>query len=120
MIEVRASPIHGRGVFAHEAIAAGQRFHVAHLLVFSGAEQAAIDRTAVGHYVFHVADSPDGDVTGLAMSPMSFVNHHRPANAAFEVDASAQTIAFTALTTIAEGEEITIDYGDFADRLGIT
>jgi SET domain-containing protein len=58
-------------------------------------------------------------VTGLAMSPISFVNHHRPPVASFVVNGTARTVAFTALRDISPGEEITIDYGDFAEKLGI-
>ncbi len=122
MIDVKASAIHGRGVFATTAIEAGQSFHTAHLLIFDGAQHAALQETVACHYVFHVADCPNGsdrDTTGLAMSPISFVNHHRPPNAVFVVDAISQTITFTAARPIAAGEEVTIDYGDFAEKIGI-
>jgi len=122
MIEVRSSSIHGRGVFASVAIAGGEQFHVAELLIVDSDQHAALQNTVFGHYVFHVADDPEGgdrDVTGLAMSPISFINHRRPANAAFTVDGPARQIAFVATTDISPGEEITIDYGDFAAKLGI-
>ena len=122
MIEVRSSAIHGRGVFAAEAIPAGSLFHVAELLIVDSAEHDALQGTLFRHYVFYVDDDPSGgerDVTGLAMSPISFINHSRSANAAFRVDGAARQIAFTATADIAAGEEITIDYGDFAEKLGI-
>jgi SET domain-containing protein len=122
MIEVRASAIHGRGVFASAFIRAGTLFHVADLLIVGSDQHAALQNTVFCHYVFFVADDPaggDADVTGLAMSPISFVNHRRPANASFRVDASSSTISFTAITDIPEGEEVAIDYGDFAEKLGI-
>lgn len=122
MIEVRVSAIHGRGAFSREDIPRGRVFHVAHLLVFPCEETDLVNRTQAGHYVFHVADcadDPDKSMLGLAMSAMSFVNHSRQPSASFAVDPRAQTITFTAVRTIAAGEEITIDYGDFADKLGI-
>lgn len=122
MIEVRTSPIHGRGAFASQAISKGQTFHVAHLLVFDCGQAAAVNQTIAGNYVFYIEDCPDDplrDVTGLAMSPISFVNHRRPCNASYIVDGAARTVSFTALHDIDGGEEITIDYGDFADKLGI-
>ncbi|MEZ5937095.1 MAG: SET domain-containing protein-lysine N-methyltransferase [Hyphomonadaceae bacterium] len=122
MLEVRSSPIHGRGVFAAAPIAKNDVFHVAHLLVFDSDQTQAVNATTLGCYVFHVEDNPNGDgtsLTGLAMSPISFINHSRTANAAFEVDAANRTIRFIAQRDIAQGEELTIDYGDFAARIGI-
>lgn len=123
MIEVRSSRIHGRGVFASQAIEEGQVFHKAHLLVFPSAQYPALQDTVAAHYVFHVAEAADGSpntVNGLAMSPISFINHSRAASCAFEVDPDSQTIRFTALRPIDAGEELTIDYGDFAERSGIS
>jgi hypothetical protein len=121
MIEVGRSPIHGRGAFAARPIAGGEAFHLAHLLEIPCAEAAAFAATRASHYAFWIADCPETGLErlGLALSPISFVNHRRPPNAAFAVDAGTLTIAFTALADIAAGEEILIDYGDFAERLGI-
>ncbi|MDZ4761714.1 MAG: SET domain-containing protein-lysine N-methyltransferase [Alphaproteobacteria bacterium] len=121
MVEVRTSSIHGRGAFAVNRIKHGELFHVAHLLVFDCSQSRAVNATVAGHYVFYIADcpEPDCDVTGLAMSPISFVNHRRPCNASFEVSATDRTVSFTALRDIEKGEEITIDYGDFAAKIGI-
>jgi uncharacterized protein len=122
MIEVRSSPIHGRGAFATSAIRRGDMFHTAHLLVFDCEQSAALARTAAANYVFHVEDcpgDPSSDTTGIALSPISFVNHDATCNATFVVNSSALTVTFTALREIEAGEEITIDYGDFAGKLGI-
>ncbi len=122
MIEVRQSAIHGRGVFAAQNIASGAKFHTAHLLIFPVPQYDALQATVAAHYVFHVADDPDGSphtINGLAMSPMSFINHSKAANCSFVTDADAQTVSFTALRDIPSGEELTIDYGDFAARAGI-
>lgn len=121
MIDVRDSGIHGRGAFASAAIRQGQTFHTAHLLAFDCSETEAINATAVGAYVFYIEDCPGHthDRVGLAMSPISFINHSRTASAAFKVDAASQTVTFTALRDIAAGEELTIDYGDFAAKLSL-
>lgn len=132
MIDVRSSPIHGRGAFATQGLIRGQLFHTAHLLVFDCGQSAAVAKTAAAFYVFHVEDcpcepehavsvheAPEHAVTGIALSPISFVNHARPCSASFAVDAATRTVSFTALSDIQEGEEITIDYGDFAVKLGI-
>jgi uncharacterized protein len=122
MIEVKSSPIHGRGAFATSPIRRGQMFHTAHLLVFDCKQSAVLAGTIASNYVFHIEDCPDDpacEITGLALSPISFVNHRRPCNAAFEVNGGSLTVTFTALRDIEHGEEITIDYGDFAGKLGI-
>ncbi len=126
MFEVKLSPIHGRGVFASSPIPAGDVFHTAHLLVFPADEQPALEGTIAAHYVFHIADEPPASedqpprqVTGLAMSPISFINHSATCNVAFQVFPETQTIDFRSLRDIAEGEELTIDYEDFAVKLGI-
>lgn len=122
MIEVRSSPIHGRGVFASRPIPAGAPFHTAHLLIFGADQHAALQQTAASHYVFHVRDDPIASpaaVTGLAMSPISFINHARDASCTFAIDEAAMTVTFTAQCEIAAGEELTIDYGDFAEKIGL-
>src|SRR5262249_20683758 len=101
MIQVRTSSIHGRGAFAAAATASGETFHTAQLMTFGCEEIDHINATRIGSYVFYIEDCPHGaahDHVGLAMSPISFVNHRRPCNTTFVVDPAAQTVAFTALT----------------------
>lgn len=118
-VEVRSSPIHGRGAFAAYDIHRGQAFHTAHMLVFDPAESALLKAQRLGHYLFHVEDTAAGERLGIALSPLSFLNHRRPANVTFVVDGPAQTVIFTAARDIAAGEELTIDYGDYAAALGL-
>jgi SET domain-containing protein len=122
MIEVRTSSIHGRGAFAAADILKGTVFHVAHLMAFGCEEAEAVTATSIGAYVFYIQDCPNGgahDHVGLAMSPISFINHRLPSNVAFAVNSAHLTVTFTALADISAGEELTIDYGDFAEKLGI-
>lgn len=122
MIEVGESGIHGRGAFTTVAVAKGDVFHVAPMMIFDCAQAPHAAKTWVSHYVFYVADcpnDPDCEITALALSPISFVNHARPSNCAFQVNVAAQTISFVALRDLRAGEEVTIDYEDFAERIGV-
>lgn len=121
-IHVGASRVHGKGAFTSRRIAAGECFHTAPLFIFGCEDAPHVARTRAAHYVFYISDCPETpglEVTGLALSAISFVNHARPANTTFVVDPAAGTVSFTAARVIDAGEEIFIDYGDFAERLGI-
>ena len=119
-LKVSPSPLHGRGCFATRALRPGEQVARADLLIFPPEEMAALHRTTLKHYVFYVKDGPDPVgpyYTAAAMSPISFCNHSPDANCDFRVDDSAAEITLTARRAIAEGEEITINYGDYAETI---
>jgi SET domain-containing protein len=77
-------------------------------------------RTHLKNYLFYLKDgaNPDGPYhTALAMGPVSFCNHSADGNCDFALDEFAAEITLTARRDIAENEEITIDYGDYAERI---
>lgn len=92
MIEVRRSPVHGRGCFATRAIAAGR------LIGTCTAEPTADD----GPHVLWIA----GERPVVITNEFRFLNHAAAPNA--ELDDSLEVHA---LRPIAAGEEITIHYG---------
>ena len=57
------------------------------------------------------------DFTALAMGPVSFCNHSAEPNCDFAVDADAGELTLIARRPIAQNEEITIDYGDYAEKI---
>ena len=119
-LKVSASPLHGRGCFATRDLPPGTVAARAELLVFPPEELAAIHQTRLKNYVFYVEDGPTPDgpyLSAVAMSPVSFCNHSPDANCDFEVDAAAAVITLTTRRAVAEGEEITIDYGDYAQTI---
>jgi SET domain-containing protein len=93
---VADSPIHGRGLFAARALAAGD------LIGIYEGPQVEED----GIYVLWVEDEPGGGWTGYdGLNEMRFLNHSTAPNA--EMDG----LHCYALESIPAGREITIDYG---------
>ena len=95
-VEVRVSPIHGKGVFARRRIRAGQKIGR-----FEGDPT-----TQNGTYVLWLIDEDGGEVGIRGRNALRFLNHGNPANAEFE-DADLFAIA-----NIQPGAEIMIDYGE--------
>lgn len=116
---VRRSPIHGRGVYANRALAAGER-----LLEYRGRRIAATSaahsdaaRTRSGHtYTFALNDEwlIDGSVGG---NSSRWINHGCAPNCEAVIhvdidgDAKRDRVWIHALRRIRRGEELTFDYG---------
>ena len=107
MLEVRASDRHGRGLFTTAPVASGDVLEVAPALPLDPSDTAAIDGTAVEHYVF---DWGDGH-TAVAFGYVSMCNHGEPANAEVQVDEDDVTLHLVAIADIPAGTEILLDYG---------
>lgn len=115
-VEVRTSPLHGRGLFASVDIPPGALIGAYPLLVLDEADTAAVKATRLYHYVFYVDEREDGAMrAAVAFGAISMCNHSPEANAAFHVDAGRSEVTLTARRVIAADEEILIDYEDFAD-----
>jgi uncharacterized protein len=92
MVEVRRSPIHGRGCFAASDIASGQ-------LIGRGEARSVSED---GKYVLWV----DGERPVEIINKWRFLNHASDPNACID-----DALEVWALRAIKAGEEITIDYG---------
>ena len=113
--EVRTSPLHGRGLFAAKDIPAGAVIGVYPILILSHEDTQALKVTRLYHYVFYVDEREDGAVrAAVAFGEISMCNHDPTANAEFAVDAAAQTVTLAARVAIPVGDEILIDYEEFA------
>lgn len=94
-LEVRKSGIHGKGVYANEAIKKGVLIGIYH------GEITEKDST----YVLWITDE-NGDEYGVnGTSDLKFLNHSHKPNAEFDGD------QLLALRTIKPDEEITFHYG---------
>lgn len=119
-MKVAQSPLHGNGCFATRDVPAGAVVAKGRLLVFPPEEMEALFRTTLRNYLFYVKDGATADgpyYTALAMAPISFCNHSSDANCDFRLDEPAAEITLVARRRLRENEEITIDYGDYAQEI---
>lgn len=105
---VAASPIHGRGVFSHRTIRAGEHIETAPLIPISNNEDELLKNTSLYHYYFLVKNESIKVVIGLGYS--SIYNHRAPSNATYRINLYKQTIDIKAMQIIKAGEEIFINY----------
>jgi uncharacterized protein len=106
-LELRSDPQKGRGVFAGAPIAAGQLIEQAPVVVVPAAHCAFLDKTILHDYYFRW----DGEGTGaVALGLLALCNHSRRPCARVRRNYAQGTLDLLALSPIAAGEEITIDY----------
>jgi SET domain-containing protein len=111
LIEIRADPAKGRGVFAREAIDAGTAIEAAPVIIVPEPDCAGLDRTILHDYYFHWDGDPDGVGRGaVAFGLVSLCNHARRPTARVRRNLARETLDLIALTRIEAGQEVTIDY----------
>ena len=97
-IEVRKSPIHGRGLFAIQPIKKGEKI--------GRYEGPTVTEDEDGDHVLWVWDEDEDREYGIdGKNELRYVNHSRRPNANFEGE------ILEALRPIRPGDEITHDYG---------
>ncbi len=101
---VKSSSQHGKGVFAREAIAAGER-----VMVFSG---ALLHRTEVDFEDYHLQVGEDVYI-GPSGGADDYVNHSCEPNCGFQ-----NGLELVAMRDIATDEELTWDYSTAIDEEG--
>ena len=119
-VKVARSPLHGQGCFATQSVCAGATVARAKVLVFPPEETEHLFRTRLKSYLFYLKDGPTEDGpfhTALALGPISFCNHADPPNCDFSLDEAAAEITLTARRPLLQNEEITINYGDWAEEI---
>ena len=119
-LTVASSPLHGQGCFVTAPVPAGEPVARAKLLIFPPEEMGLLFETHLKNYLFHLRDGIPKDgpfYTALAMGPISFCNHSTEPNCDFALDEAAAQITLTARRALVQDEEVTIDYGDYAEEI---
>ena len=81
------------------------------VIIVPAAQCALLDKTILHDYYFHWDGDPDGDGSGaVALGLVALCNHSRRPRARVRRNVAQVTLDLIALTAIASGDEITIDY----------
>jgi hypothetical protein len=111
LIEVRASPLHGLGVFALRRIAAGTRVieYLGERISHDEADRRYADKGAADNHTFlFIADDTTVIDAGVEGNEARFVNHACDGNCESVIEESR--VFIDTLRNIAPGEELTYDY----------
>lgn len=104
-LEIRSSDIHGRGVFATRAFAAGDTVERCPAVVVSPADRHLLDGTHLFNYYFYW----EGEAAAIALGYGSLYNHSASPSARYRKVSDADVIEFVAVRDIEPGCEITVD-----------
>ena len=119
-LTVSRSELHGDGCFTTSAVAAGDVVAVSRLLIFPPGDTQALSATRLKNYLFYVRDGGPAETgfhSALAMAPISFCNHSNQPNCDFVLNEERAEIILVARRDLGRNEEITIDYGDYAEEI---
>ena len=101
----------GRGVFARAALGAGALIEAAPVMIVPADQRKLLDHTILHDYYFHLGRRARGESRGaVALGLVSLCNHSRRPSARVRRNRARETLDLLALTPIAAGNEITIDY----------
>ena len=110
-VEIRTDALKGRGIFARTPIAPRTVIESAPVVLVPSQQCTLLDRTILHDYYFRWEGEPDGDGTGaVALGLVSLCNHSRQPTARVRRNLARTTLDLIALTPIAAGQEVTIDY----------
>ncbi len=102
------SDLHGRGVYCAHALSEGDVIEICPVIVLPQEEIDLLTHSLLYEYYYLWGEQHDHCAIALGFG--SLYNHSVDPNAEFVPDYGDDTIIFTALRNIAEGEEITVDY----------
>ncbi|WP_343039104.1 SET domain-containing protein [Propylenella binzhouense] len=119
-LAIAPSQVHGDGCFSTRCADPGELIAECPILILSPDEMEIVRRTSMKDYVFYLRDDEAGSQVpwcALAIGPISFINHDSDPTCDFALDEARGTIRLFARRPIRAREELTIDYGDYADEI---
>jgi len=115
-IEVKESPLHGRGVFTKSKIRKGSLIEEAPVIFLTNDEKETLRFTKLFHYYFLLGNSEKPVAFGFGYA--SFYNHSPAANAFYTFSSKKNVLNIYACRTIEAGCEVTINYNGKPDDQG--
>jgi SET domain-containing protein len=109
-LEIRHDKLKGRGVFARAALGAGVLIEAAPVVIVPADQRKLLDHTILHDYYFVWDDGGGESRIAVALGLISLCNHSRRPSARIRRNRARDTLDLLALTPIAAGSEITIDY----------
>jgi uncharacterized protein len=109
-LEIRHDKLKGRGVFACAALSAGALIEAAPVVIVPADQRKLLDHTILHDYYFVWDDEGGESRAAVALGLVSLCNHSRRPSARVRRNRTGETLDLLALTPIAAGSEITIDY----------
>ena len=112
-IEIKQSPLHGRGVFACKSFKPGAVIETAPVILLQQSDKDFLEATSLFRFYFLVNDNNTPVVLGLGYS--SLYNHTAKANAVYTISLKERVLIIKACKPILQGDEITLNYNGSAD-----
>lgn len=112
-IEIKQSPLHGRGVFACTTFKPGAVIETAPVIIMEQQDKDFLQATSLFNYYFVVGDKKFPVALGLGYS--SLYNHAYKANAVYSISLKEETITIAACRLINPNDEITLNYNGKPD-----
>ena len=108
LIYVAISPIHGRGVFAQQAIKTGAIIEECPVIKMKLQELTVRKHMLLNYYAFMIDDKHE--YTGIALGYGSLYNHAKDCSALYYYNKEKELMIFEAIKPIEQHQEITINY----------
>jgi uncharacterized protein len=112
-IEIKQSPLHGKGVFAGKTFLPGAVIETAPAILLQQSDKEFLQSTTLFQYYFLVSSKKTPVALGLGNS--SLYNHSYTANAVYSISLHNAAIIIKACKPIHPGEEITLNYNGNPD-----
>jgi SET domain-containing protein len=100
-----SSSLHGKGIFAARAFTSGAIIEICPAIIVPAAQLAALDTTVVFDHYYQWEGA-----AAVALGFGSLYNHSYEPNALYKKHIDRDLVIVLALKSIADGEEITINY----------